>query len=222
MQELHGSPWNKNHTFDAHPPSLCRPSSSASTPILSPSSSEASLPVSAPNTPPHQFATLHPHVSFHEGEVEGDISRPLHSHLLTAAIHGRPEMHRRPSHDLFECIEQSEHKKLNEDQARYVFSQVVDAIDYLHRRGIVHRDIKDENLVIDVNLKVRFLYVILARYPSHFCLTRSSSLILVALLLSTPMNLNLITKCSTGPLHMLHPKFSSRKSIKRHPPRYGL
>lgn len=66
----------------------------------------------------------------------------------------RPEVTRRPSHDLFECIEQSENKRLTEDQARYVFSQVADAVEYLDGLGIAHRDIKDENVVIDKNLKV--------------------------------------------------------------------
>lgn len=61
---------------------------------------------------------------------------------------------RRPSYDLFECIEQSELKRLNEDQARYVFRQLVDVVDYLDSLGIAHRDIKDENVVIDQNLKV--------------------------------------------------------------------
>jgi PAS domain-containing serine/threonine kinase len=66
----------------------------------------------------------------------------------------RPQFLRRASHDLFECIEQSEHKRLSEDQARYVFSQIVEAVHYLDSLGITHRDIKDENLVIDKNLKV--------------------------------------------------------------------
>jgi serine/threonine protein kinase len=66
----------------------------------------------------------------------------------------RRQFSRRVSHDLFECIEQSEHKKLSEVQARYVFSQVVDAVHYLDCQGIAHGDIKDENLVIDKNLKV--------------------------------------------------------------------
>jgi serine/threonine protein kinase len=62
---------------------------------------------------------------------------------------------RRSSHDLFECIEQSENKRLTEDQARYVFAQVADAVDYLDSLGIAHRDIKDENVVIDKDLKVK-------------------------------------------------------------------
>ncbi|KAF9566784.1 Pkinase-domain-containing protein [Agrocybe pediades] len=155
VQELHGSPWDKEHTFSAHPTSLCRSTSFVSTPVLSPSSSETSLPASTPNTPPHQFAMLLPHL--HEGDMGGELNRPLHCHMLTAQGHSRPEIHRRSSHDLFECIEQSEHKKLTEDQARYVFAQVADAVDYLHRRGIVHRDIKDENLVIDKDLKVKLI-----------------------------------------------------------------
>ena len=66
----------------------------------------------------------------------------------------RPEFSRRPSHDLFECIEQSEHKHFLEDQARHVLQQVVGAVFYLDCHGVTHRDIKDENLVIDKNLKV--------------------------------------------------------------------
>lgn len=77
----------------------------------------------------------------------------------------RPECPRRPSHDLFECLEQRKHKRFTEAEAKYIFSQIVDAVDYLHGIGIVHCDMKDENIVIDRNLKV--LFVFLSTYSSN-------------------------------------------------------
>lgn len=65
-----------------------------------------------------------------------------------------PYFTRRASHDLFECIEQIPNKHFSEEQARHIFAQVVEAVHYLDSQGITHRDIKDENLVIDKNLKV--------------------------------------------------------------------
>ncbi len=72
----------------------------------------------------------------------------------------RPNFSRRPSYDLFECIEQSKHKRLSENQARYIFAQVVEAVHYLNSQGITHCDIKDENLVVDSELKVRLMAVL--------------------------------------------------------------
>ncbi|KAG8983476.1 hypothetical protein FRB90_006004 [Tulasnella sp. 427] len=67
----------------------------------------------------------------------------------------RPNLARRPSHDLFECIEQ--HRMLDERRARYVFKQVVDTVAYLESMGISHRDIKDENLVVDAEFNVKLI-----------------------------------------------------------------
>lgn len=95
------------------------------------------------------FSSLTPHSR--AGKTPDDVISSLLDQL---SIGPRPEIIRRPSHDLFECIEQSENKRLTEEQARYVFAQVVDAVEYLDSIGVAHRDIKDENLVIDKNLKV--------------------------------------------------------------------
>ncbi|KAF9163962.1 hypothetical protein DFQ26_001963 [Actinomortierella ambigua] len=62
---------------------------------------------------------------------------------------------RRTSCDLFECIEH--HSKFSEAQARVIFKQIVECVDYLNSRGICHRDIKDENIVIDNDFVVKLI-----------------------------------------------------------------
>lgn len=47
-------------------------------------------------------------------------------------------MLRRSSCDLFECIER--HSRLPEDQAKFVFAQIVDVVNYLASYGIYHRE----------------------------------------------------------------------------------
>ncbi|KAG1455040.1 hypothetical protein G6F56_007166 [Rhizopus delemar] len=56
---------------------------------------------------------------------------------------------RRTSCDLFECIEQ--HKYFDESRAKDIFRQIVECVAYLDTLGVCHRDIKDENIVIDQN-----------------------------------------------------------------------
>lgn len=45
--------------------------------------------------------------------------------------------------------------RMNEDEARRFFQQIVSAVDYCHRHKIVHRDLKPENLLLDDNLNVK-------------------------------------------------------------------
>lgn len=44
----------------------------------------------------------------------------------------------------------------SEEVARYYFSQLMDALNYMHTAGVCHRDLKPENVLFDsdFNLKV--------------------------------------------------------------------
>lgn len=58
--------------------------------------------------------------------------------------------------DLFDFI--SYFGPLNENIAKFIFQQIVDTVVQVHALGIVHRDIKDENILIDMRtLKVKLI-----------------------------------------------------------------
>jgi len=44
---------------------------------------------------------------------------------------------------------------LGEDGGRFFARQIVDAVDYMHQRGVAHRDLKPENILVDENLNVK-------------------------------------------------------------------
>ena len=48
--------------------------------------------------------------------------------------------------DMYRYIQQR--GRLSEDDARWFFQQIIIGLDYCHRRGVVNRDLKLENLLL--------------------------------------------------------------------------
>ncbi|KAF9116906.1 hypothetical protein BGX27_008990 [Mortierella sp. AM989] len=57
--------------------------------------------------------------------------------------------------DLFDYIELTPY--MTEDEIRLIFQQVCDAVNHLHSNKIVHRDIKDENVILDQKGKIQLI-----------------------------------------------------------------
>ncbi|NWU92619.1 NUAK2 kinase, partial [Upupa epops] len=55
--------------------------------------------------------------------------------------------------DLYDYI--SERQRLSEQEARHFFRQVVSAVYYCHKNGVVHRDLKLENILLDANGNIK-------------------------------------------------------------------
>lgn len=57
------------------------------------------------------------------------------------------------SGELFDYI--VEKGRLNEDEARHFFQQIISGVEYCHRNMVVHRDLKPENLLLDSKFNVK-------------------------------------------------------------------
>ncbi|KAJ3367736.1 hypothetical protein GGF31_007083 [Allomyces arbusculus] len=83
-------------------------------------------------------------------EGKGDLNT-----LASLNAAQRERLRPRVSCDLFECIDA--HEYFPERVVRHIFKQIVDVVGYLHSQGVVHRDLKDENITIDANYTVKLI-----------------------------------------------------------------
>ena len=47
--------------------------------------------------------------------------------------------------------------RISELEASKIFHQIVEAVSYLHKTGVYHRDLKTENVMIDTNKKIKII-----------------------------------------------------------------
>ncbi|TPX37511.1 hypothetical protein SmJEL517_g00524 [Synchytrium microbalum] len=136
VTELHGAAWKDEVVCDAID------SIDGSTQLLSMTDRVSSIVIAASSP-------------FGSSKLQFNQQLPFHLPTPSADCMIPEPLIRRSSMDLFECIEQCDH--LTEPQAAYVFKQVVDGVRFMHSKNVVHRDIKDENIVIDDQFRVKII-----------------------------------------------------------------
>ncbi|KAK4055045.1 hypothetical protein OIO90_003386 [Microbotryomycetes sp. JL221] len=147
VMEHHGTPWQST-------------SSKADAPVTSPSNlpALANSPASPVKLSPVPLSTQS-RSPLPSPTLEAMDSSGMPCMTATAPVTLAPPrpapMERRASCDLFECIEQ--HSRFSENVAKYVFAQIVEVVRDLGRMGCCHRDIKDENIVIGNDLRVKLI-----------------------------------------------------------------
>lgn len=58
---------------------------------------------------------------------------------------------------LLDYLNGHRHSRLEENEARAMFKRIAEAVAFMHANGILHRDLKCENVVLDDQLRPKVL-----------------------------------------------------------------
>eukprot|EP00826_Nyctotherus_ovalis_P013290 TRINITY_DN1356_c0_g2_i1.p1 TRINITY_DN1356_c0_g2~~TRINITY_DN1356_c0_g2_i1.p1 ORF type:complete len:610 (+),score=139.46 TRINITY_DN1356_c0_g2_i1:186-2015(+) len=87
-------------------------------------------------------------LKIHEVNLNGHYTKRSNGKLTSVEV-AYAVLQLAPNGDLFDFIAAAD--GLSEDAARWYFERILGAVHYLHSRGIAHRDIKLENVLLDEN-----------------------------------------------------------------------
>ena len=76
------------------------------------------------------------------------IDTPMRVHLVMELCDGR---------NLYQHMKKQDRKFLTEQEAVPVFRQILSAVDFMHSQGLVHRDLKLENILISDEKVVKII-----------------------------------------------------------------
>ncbi len=58
---------------------------------------------------------------------------------------------------LLDLLKSRENRRIDENECRKIYLQLVNAIGFCHIKNIIHRDIKLENIIVDSNLNLKLI-----------------------------------------------------------------
>ncbi|KAJ3072640.1 hypothetical protein HDU98_003218 [Podochytrium sp. JEL0797] len=158
VMELFGTTWQK-----VSPDSTIPQSSTTTNPSLIPHVSTLTDSTLSKSGGGHNATSPTRTFSSHHTQAKTPITLTQHrdprEFHLSGMVRALTNPAVRPKHpfqstDLFDCIE---HTRFDNTLARHVFKQIMQAVHHLHSLNISHRDLKDENIVIDDTFRVKLI-----------------------------------------------------------------